>query len=87
MGAQEIGKNKKKKLAKEFEKAGSKIRSEAERQGLIAICNRRKLFIDGRPNRRWWFADMKEGLLISVEYGLCDEEAKAMLERNRKAKK
>ncbi len=73
---------KEKKLAKEFEKLGKKIFSQAKKQGLIAINNRSKLFIHGRPNRRWWFADKKNGLLISVEYGLCDDEAMAMLQRN-----
>ncbi len=70
-----------KKLAKEFEKTGRKIISQAKKQGLIAINNRTKLFIHGRPNRRWWFADKKTLLLISVEYGLCDDEALAMLKR------
>jgi hypothetical protein len=73
---------KEKKLAKEFEKLGKKIFSQAKQQGLIAINNRSKLFIHGRPNRRWWFADKKNGLLISVEYGLCDDEALDMLQRN-----
>ena len=73
---------KEKKLGKEFEKLGKKIFSQAKKQGLIAINNRSKLFIHGRPNRRWWFADQKNGLLISVEYGLCDDEAWAMLQRN-----
>ena len=82
MGSQE--RKSKKKISKEFEKKGKKIFNQAKKQGLIAINNRSKLFIDGRPNRRWWFADKKNGLLISVEYGLCDDEAIAMLERNRK---
>ncbi len=73
---------KEKKLGKEFEKFGKKIFSQAKKQGLIAINNRAKLFIHGRPNRRWWFADKTNGLLISVEYGLCDDEALAMLQRN-----
>jgi hypothetical protein len=77
-------KEKEKNLAKEFEKLGKKIISQAKKQGLIAINNRSKLFIHGRPNRRWWFADKKNGLLISVEYGLCDDEALAMLQRNEK---
>ena len=72
----------KKKVGKSFEKLGKEITAQAKKQGLIAIKNRAKLFIDGRPNRRWWFADEKKGLLISVEYGLCDEEAMAMLQRN-----
>jgi len=75
-------KGKEKKIAKEFEKQGKKIFSQAKKRGLIAINNRSKLFIDGRPNRRWWFADKKTALLISVEYGLCDDEALAMLQRN-----
>ena len=73
-----------KKIGKEFEKQGKKITAQAKKQGLIAIYNRARLFIDGRPNRRWWFADKENGLLISVEYGLCDEEAMAMLARNEK---
>ncbi len=74
----------KKKTAKDFEKQGKNITAQAKKQGLIAIKNRARLFIDGRPGRRWWFADQKKGLLISVEYGLCDEEAVAMLQRNEK---
>ena len=77
-------KGKEKKVSREFEKQGKKILGQAKKQGLIAINNRAKLFIDGRPNRRWWFADKKKNLLISVEFGLCDEEALAMLERNAK---
>ncbi len=83
MGKQK--KDREKKLAKEFARLGKKIRAQADKQGLIAISNRAKLFIDGRPNRRWWFADKENALLISVEYGLCDEEALNMLERNKKA--
>ena len=75
-------KGKEKKASKDFEKLGKKIFSQAKKQGLIAINNRAGLFIDGRPSRRWWFADKKNQLLISVEFGLCDEEALAMLERN-----
>ncbi len=75
-------KGKIKKVSREFEKQGKKILSQAKKQGLIAINNRAKLFIDGRPNRRWWFADKKNNLLISVEFGLCDDEALAMLARN-----
>ncbi len=74
----------KKKIAKEFEKQGKKIFGQAKKQGLIAINNRAKLFIDGRPSRRWWFADKTNNLLISVEFGLCDEEALAMLAKNEK---
>ncbi len=77
-------KGKEKKVSMGFEKLGKKILGQAKKQGLIAINNRAKLFIDGRPNRRWWFADKKKNLLISVEFGLCDEEALAMLERNAK---
>jgi len=73
---------KKKKIAKEFEKQGKKIINQAKKQGLIAISNRARLFIDGRPSRRWWFAAKKNQLLISVEFGLCDDEALAMLARN-----
>ena len=73
---------KEKKIAKEFERQGKKIFSQAKKQGLIAINNRAKLFIDGRPNRRWWFADKRNNLLISVEFGLCDDEAMTMLLQN-----
>ena len=71
-----------KKASKEFEKQGKKIVSQAKKQGMIAINNRAKLFIDGHPSRRWWFADRKSNLLISVEFGLCDDEALAMLATN-----
>ncbi len=54
----------------------------AAEQGLIAINNRAKLFIDGHPDRRWWLADPDKNMLISVEYGLCDNEVLAMLKRN-----
>ncbi len=77
-------KGNKKKASKEFEKQGKKIFSQAKKQGLLAINNRAKLFIDGRPQRRWWFADKKSNLLISVEFGLCDDEALALLARNLK---
>jgi hypothetical protein len=80
MGEKLSGKNK--KIAKEFEKNGKKIFSLARKQGLIAVNNRARLFIDGRPGRRWWFADKKNNLLISVEYGLCDDEALALLAKN-----
>ncbi len=72
-----------KKVAKEFEKQGKKIRKKAKKQGMMVICNRARLFIDGRPNRRWWFADVKTGILVSEEYGLCDDEALAKLARFR----
>ncbi len=74
----------KKKGAKDFEKQGKKIMSLAKQQGLIAINNRTRFFVDGRPHRRWWFADKTNNLLISVEFGLCDDEAWAMLQRNTK---
>jgi len=73
-----------KKFAKEFEKVGKKIRSRAKKQGLSVISNRAYLFIDGRPNRRWWFADAETGILVSEEHGLCDDEAVAKLNRFRK---
>lgn len=61
--------------AKDFKKQGKIISKLAKQQGLIAITNRLSLFIDGKPCRRWWFAEKKSGLLISVEYGLIDKEA------------
>jgi len=72
------------KAAKKFEKLDKKIRNQAKDQGLTAISNRARLFIDGRPNRRWWFAEDKTGILVSEEYGLCDDEAVAKLNRFRK---
>ncbi|WP_153305773.1 hypothetical protein [Desulfogranum mediterraneum] len=71
------------KVVKGFEKKGKKIRSQARKQGLMVMSNRARLFIDGRPNRRWWFADAKSGILVSEEYGLCDDEALAKLARFR----
>ncbi len=61
--------------AKDFTKLGKTITKLAKKQGLIAITNRDSLFIDGKPCRRWWFADKKNSLLLSVEYGLIDKEA------------
>ncbi len=61
--------------AKDFKKLGKAISKLAKKQGLIAITNRVSLFIEGKPCRRWWFADKKNGILISVEYGLIDREA------------
>ncbi|MBU0945236.1 MAG: hypothetical protein KJ804_09620 [Proteobacteria bacterium] len=61
--------------AKEFEKQGKTITKLAKKLGLIAITNRLALFIDGKPCRRWWFANKKNGILLSVEYGLIDKEA------------
>jgi len=75
-----------KKTAKKFKKLDKKIRRQAKKQGLTAISNRARLFIDGRPNRRWWFSEDKTGILVSEEYGLCDEEAVAKLNRFRKVK-
>lgn len=60
---------------KEFKKQAKTIFKLAKKQGLIAITNRLSLFIDGKPCRRWWFADKESKVLISVEYGLIDEEA------------
>lgn len=68
-------------LAKEFEKNDKKIRKQAKKLGMIVISNRARLFIDGRPKRRWWFADAKTGILVSEEHGLCDDEALAKLDR------
>ncbi len=69
---------------KDFEKLGVKINKMAKKEGLIAITNRLKLFIGGKPCRRWWFADKKKNVLISVEYGLVDAEAVEFLERGLK---
>jgi len=60
---------------KDFKKQGKVIIKLARKQGLIAITNRLALFIDGKPCRRWWFADKKNRVLLSVEYGLIDREA------------
>lgn len=65
--------------AKDFKKQGKIISKLAKKQGLLAISNRLALFIDGKPCRRWWFADKKTGLLLSVEYGLIDNEAVTFL--------
>ncbi len=59
---------------KDFKKQGKTIIKLAKKQGLIAITNRLSLFID-KTCRRWWFADKKIGILLSVEYGLTDKEA------------
>lgn len=61
--------------SKEFKKQGKLINKLAKKYGLIAVTNRLSLFIDGKPCRRWWFANKKTGLLLSVEYGLIDCEA------------
>ncbi|MCF8056973.1 MAG: hypothetical protein K9K37_10080 [Desulfocapsa sp.] len=70
--------------SKDFEKLGKKINKMAKEEGLLAITNRMKLFIYGKPCRRWWFADKKTKVLISVEYGLVDAEAVEFLERGQK---
>lgn len=59
---------------KDFKKQGKAIVKLAKKQGLTVITNRLSLFID-KPCRRWWFADKKTGVLLSVEYGLIDGEA------------
>lgn len=59
---------------KDFKKQGKTIIKLAKKHGLIAITNRLSLFID-KTCRRWWFADKKSGVLLSVEYGLTDREA------------
>lgn len=59
---------------KDFKKQGKTIIKLAKKQGLTAITNRLSLFID-KPCRRWWFADKKTGVLLSVEYGMIDREA------------
>lgn len=66
---------------KDFKKQGKTITKLAKKQGLIAITNRLSLFIDGKPCRRWWFADKDKGVLLSVEYGLVDKEAMNFLTR------
>lgn len=58
----------------DFQKQGAAIRKLAQENGLIAVTNRLTLFID-KTCRRWWFADKDSGVLISVEYGLVDQEA------------
>lgn len=60
---------------KDFKKQGKQISKLATKLDLIAITNRLSLFIDGKPCRRWWFANKNTGLLLSVEYGLIDREA------------
>lgn len=60
---------------KDFKKQGKHISKLATKLDLIAITNRLSLFIDGKPCRRWWFANKQTGLLLSVEYGLIDREA------------
>ncbi len=72
---------KQKSCGKDFEKLGKEIRQLAKKEGLIAITNRLKLFIHGKPCRRWWFAEKKRNVLISVEYGLVDGEAMEFLQR------
>ncbi len=69
---------------KDFEKLGKKIHKMAKKEGLIAITNRLKLFIHGKPCRRWWFAYEEKNILISAEYGLVDAEAMEFLERGLK---
>jgi len=64
---------------KDFKKQGKLIVKMAKKQGLVAITNRLALFIDGKTCRRWWFADKKSGVLLSVEYGLIDREAMTFL--------
>lgn len=75
---------KKKGAGKEFANLGKEIHKMAKTEGLIAIPNRLKLFIHGKPDRRWWFADKKKGVLISAEYGLVDKEAVEFLKRGLK---
>ena len=75
---------KQKCCGKDFEKMGKEIQKLAKKEGLIAITNRLKLFIHGKPCRRWWFAEKKRKVLISVEYGLVDEEALEFLQRGLK---
>ena len=77
---------KKKDTGKEFEQLGKRIQKMAKEIGLIAIPNRLKLFIHGKPSRRWWFADKKKNVLLSAEYGLVDTEAVEFLKRGQKNK-
>ena len=58
----------------DFQKQGAAIRKLADEKGLISVTNRLTFFID-KTCRRWWFADKDSGVLISVEYGLVDQEA------------
>ena len=68
-------------VVKKFEDLSKELAELAKKKGLLAICNRKRLFIDGHPNRRWWFATDDEHILISEEYGLCDHEALEFLHR------
>lgn len=63
---------------KDFNKQGKAIIQLAKKQGFIAITNRLSLFID-KTCRRWWFADKKNGVLLTAEYGLIDSEAISFL--------
>ncbi|MEN8200095.1 MAG: hypothetical protein ABFR63_08485 [Thermodesulfobacteriota bacterium] len=69
---------------KEFAKLGKEIKKMAKKEGLIAFHNRLKLFIHGKPARRWWFVDKGKDVLISAEYGLVDQEAVEFLKRGQK---
>lgn len=75
---------KKKGVAKEFAKLAKEIQEMARKQGLYAFSNRLKLFIHGKPARRWWVVDTKKDVLISVEYGMVDEEVVAFLKQGLK---
>ena len=66
-------------VATDFAKTNKKIREMAKDQGLTAINNRTRLFIHGKPGRRWWFADQETGTLLSAEYGIIDSEANEFL--------
>ena len=77
---------KKKGAGKEFAKIGKEIQKTAKERGLIAFPNRLKLFILGKPGRRWWFVDKQKDVLISAEHGLVDKEAVEFLKRGLKKK-
>lgn len=77
---------KQKHAGKEFEKLGKTIQKTAKEIGLLAVPNRLKLFINGKPGRRWWFVDKQKLVLISAEYGLVDSEAMEFLAKGQKNK-
>jgi len=77
---------KKKGAAQEFAKLGKEIKKMAKTEGAIAFTNRLKLFVHGKPGRRWWFVDKEKEVLISAEHGLTDREALEALKRGLKKK-
>lgn len=59
-----------KKVVKKFEKQGKMIRGQAKKQGMMVISNRARLFIDGRPKRRWGLP-MQNQKYLSLENTAC----------------